>query len=33
MAAAIAAHQGEELGAKEIDRILTELESLTEEEA
>jgi amino acid adenylation domain-containing protein len=33
MAAVIVAHQGEKLGAKEMDRILTELESLTEEEA
>ncbi len=33
MAAVITEHQGKKVGEKELDRILTELESLTEEEA
>src|SRR4029077_10324857 len=33
MAAVITEHQGKKVGEKELDRILTELESLTDEEA
>ena len=33
MAAAIIQHQGKQLGQEELDRIVTELESMSEEQA